>query len=69
MTPERRAAETANNGYTFIGIDLAKGRDTAVLGVLRDGVWHLKKVDPNDPDAFNGLKIDTVWVEESEVTK
>lgn len=67
MTTSRRAAETASKDYTFIGIDRANGRDTAVLGELRDGVWHFKEIDPNNPEDFNGLKIDAVWVEESDM--
>lgn len=50
---------------TYIGIDLASGKGSAVLVEYRDGVANVvRELDLDNPDGWAGLQVDGVWCEE-----
>lgn len=53
--------------YTSIGLDLRSEPGVAVLGVLQDGVWSFRDLNLEAPETFAGLKVDAVWVEETDL--
>ena len=53
--------------YTCIGVDLGSEPCVAVLGVLQDGAWTFRELSLDQPEAFAGLKVDAVWVEEMDL--